>query len=75
MRTKTATRKTTQTRRPVYIVRAKESPDSDRWLSIGAAWDFRDGEGFVVRIQSTPLQWDGSCILVPPLEKGDDEKK
>ena len=62
-------------RRPVYIARAKESPDSDRWLTIGAAWDFKDGEGYVVRIQSTPLQWDGSFILVPPLENGDGDKK
>ncbi len=62
-------------RRPVYIARAKENPDSDRWLTIGAAWDFKDGEGYVIRIQSTPLQWDGSFILVPPLENSDGDKK
>ena len=33
---------------------------------IGAAWTFKEGEGYVVRLTSIPTQWDGSFILVPP---------
>ena len=59
--------------KPVYIARSKEDPDSDRWITVGAAWPFKEGDGYAVRLQSTPVQWDGTFILVPPLEN-DDEK-
>ena len=39
--------------------------------TIGAAWPFREGEGFVVKLHSQPIKWDGDMILVPP--KSDDE--
>jgi hypothetical protein len=34
--------------------------------TIGAAWRFKQGEGYVVRLQMIPVNWDGSCVLVPP---------
>lgn len=62
-----------ESRRPMYNARAKENPESDRWITIGAAWDFKNGDGFAVRLNNTPTNWDGTFILVPPL--ADEEKK
>ncbi len=61
-------------RKPVYIARAKENPDSDRWMTIGACWDFKDGEGYAVRLNALPTNWDGSFILVEPLKDEDNKK-
>ena len=36
--------------------------------TIGAAWEFKEGEGLVVKLHFLPL--DGSFILVPP-KKGE----
>jgi hypothetical protein len=54
--------------KPVFNARAKTSADSDFMITIGAAWEFRDGEGYVVKLQTLPMNWDGSFILVPPRE-------
>lgn len=53
--------------RPIYHARAKQSPDSDYMTTIGAAWQFKEGEGLVVRLHFLPL--DGQFILVPPKER------
>ena len=50
--------------RPIFNVRARASPDSDYMTTIGAAWKFKEGEGYVVKLNFLPL--DGSVILVPP---------
>lgn len=60
-----------EARKPVFIARAKEAPDSDRWMTIGACWDFKDGSGYAVRLNSTPTNWDSTFILVPPLKEED----
>ena len=57
--------------KPQFIVRAKQAPDSEYMQTIGAAWPFREGEGFVVKLHSLPIKWDGDMILVPP--KSEDE--
>lgn len=46
-------------RRPEFIARAKQDPDSDFWVSIGAAWRFKDAdkEGYAVRLHTVPVQW------------------
>jgi hypothetical protein len=54
--------------RPVYNARAKQSPDSGYITTIGAAWEFKEGEGLVVKLHFLPL--DGSFISVPP-KKGE----
>jgi len=54
---------------PVYIARAKVE---NGWITIGAAWKLRSGEdGYSLKLTSTPLNWDGRFILLPPL--GDEE--
>jgi hypothetical protein len=55
-----------QGNKPVFNARAKQEPDSEYMQTIGAAWTFKEGEGYVVRLTSIPTQWDGSFILVPP---------
>lgn len=56
-------------RKPQYIARAKQHPDSEFMQTIGAAWAFREGDGLVVKLQFIPAQnWDGSFILVAPKE-------
>lgn len=51
--------------KPQYVMRAKVGSG---WTTIGACWPLRSGEeGFSVKITSMPLQWDGRCILIPPL--------
>lgn len=59
-------------RKPNYVVRTKQSPDSDFWVTIGAAWKFREGkDGLSLRLHTVPVMWTGECILVPPLEDED----
>lgn len=54
--------------KPAFVARARQVPDKDFMVTIGAAWPFKDGEGFVVKLQQTPIAWDGSFLLVPPKE-------
>jgi hypothetical protein len=54
--------------RPTMIARAPQHPRSSFMLTIGAAWPFKEGEGFVVQLHAEPRIWDGKFILVPPKE-------
>jgi len=57
-------------RKPQYIARAKQHPDSEFMQTIGAAWSFKEGSGLVVKLQFIPANnWDGSFILVEPKEE------
>lgn len=59
-------------RQPDYIVRCKQAPDSEYWITIGAAWTakFKDGsEGFSVKINAAPIGWNGDCLLMPPKDQ------
>jgi len=55
--------------KPALIARAKQSPDSEYWMTIGAAWEFeKDGKTCLsVRLNSIPTNWDHSFVLMPPL--------
>lgn len=54
--------------KPVFRARAKTDPRQDFMVTIGAAWRFKEGEGYVVPLETVPVNWDGSFILVPPKE-------
>lgn len=54
--------------KPAFRARAKIDPAEDHRVTIGAAWPFREGEGYVVRLETIPVNWDGSFLLVPPKE-------
>ena len=55
--------------KPVFNVRARREPDSEYMTTIGAAWKFKQGEGYVVKLHSVPVNWDGSIVLVPPKDE------
>ena len=55
--------------KPVMIARAKHEEDSDYMQTIGAAWDFKEGEGLVVKLNFIPTNWNGDFILVKPKEE------
>lgn len=57
-------------RMPDMIARAKQAPDSEYWMNVGAAWTYTNKDGVVcysVRLNNVPTQWDHSFVLVPPL--------
>jgi hypothetical protein len=54
--------------KPIFNARVRQEPDSEYMTTIGAAWPFREGKGYVVRLHSVPVKWDGSFVLVPPKE-------
>ncbi len=55
--------------KPLYIARARQTPESDVMVTIGAAWPFNQGDGLVVKLQMVPTQWSGDFILVTPKEE------
>jgi hypothetical protein len=56
----------TERPKPVYVARAKVGTG---WVTIGAAWKLKSGEdGFSLKLTTTPLNWDGRFVLLPPLE-------
>jgi hypothetical protein len=55
--------------KPLYIARAKQTPDSEVMVTIGAAWPFNEGDGLVVKLQMVLTQWSGDFILVTPKEE------
>lgn len=54
--------------KPVFHVRARQQPDSEYMMTIGAVWPFREGSGYVVKLHALPVNWNGECILVAPRE-------
>ena len=57
--------------KPVYIARCKQHADSEYMFDIGAAWPWKKGNGYVIKIYATPIGWDGEFILAPPSEKSE----
>jgi hypothetical protein len=54
--------------KPVYIARARQTPESEVMVTIGAAWPFNDSDGLVVKLHMMPTQWSGDFILVTSKE-------
>ena len=56
---------------PDFVARARQSADSEFYMTIGAAWkrtSEKDGKEFLsVKINSQPQNWDGSFLLMEPL--------
>jgi hypothetical protein len=52
-----------------YVVRAPDSNNRGRWVTVGVAFDRKNGEdGFSVKLNTLPVgQWDGTLVLLPPL--------
>lgn len=59
-------------RATVATRRVDGGEDDERVVrTIGAAFSFDKGNGYVVNLNSIPTNWDGSFILVPPREVKD----
>lgn len=52
--------------KPDFIAKCKQAPDSDFFHILGAAWKWKNGDGYVVKLNTIPTNWDGSLILTPP---------
>ena len=53
----------TKGNKPQFIARSKRSEDSDYMQTIGAAWNFKEGEGLVVKLEVVPTDWAASrCV-------------
>ena len=65
---KVATRRQAKEKRqPVFVARARQA-DGKAWLTIGVAWERRDGEpGYSVKLNALPFNFDGTFVLLPPL--------
>jgi len=62
-------RQKAERRKPVYVVRAPDPNARGRWVTLGYAWQRKNGEeGFSVKLNSIPVgNWDGALVLLPPL--------
>jgi hypothetical protein len=62
-----------QGRKPDMIVRAKtgrqDGDQKDIFVTVGAAWAFQNGTGYNLRINSLPVPFDGSLMLVEPKDE------
>ena len=65
--------KAAKTNRRRYTVRAKtgrkDESDRDIFVTVGAAWPFGSGDGFTVRLNTLPVNVDGTLMLVPPKQE------
>ena len=66
-----ANKKVEEKRKPDLVARCKQSPDSDFWITIGAAWTAKigDGTGYSVKLHTVPTHWNGDFLLMPPKEE------
>lgn len=56
-----------------YVVRAPDSRNRGRWVTVGVAFERRRGEGLNVILNTVPVgAWDGSLILLPPIADGEE---
>jgi hypothetical protein len=55
-----------------YTVIKREGQD-DFWVSIGAAFAHKDGDGYNIVLQALPL--DGKIVLRPPKDSNADENE
>lgn len=71
MSTSTEALKKSRRPKPAFNLRAKVG---NGWVNIGAMWPLRSGEeGYSLKLTSIPLQWDGRCVALVPLQNNDEE--
>jgi hypothetical protein len=64
-------------REVAFIVRAPDPNNKGRWITVGAAWERKNGEaGYNVRLNSVPVgAWDGALVLLPPIYPDDEQTR
>ena len=60
--------------KPDFIAKCAQSDNKDYFHTLGAAWKWKNGDGYVVKLHTIPTQWDGSFILATP-KKEDEEQQ
>ena len=74
-------------RKPAFVLRARQAQTAEQmrrreqpfYQQVGAMWpaEWKDKEtgelvqGFSVKINSAPMNWDGDCVAVPYRERPD----
>lgn len=60
---------------PAFVVRAPDSSNRGRWVTVGYAWELRDGGGYSVKLNAIPVgTWDGALVLLPPFAQAEEAK-
>lgn len=59
--------------KPDWVIRARQSPDSDFYVHCGAGWNIQVGGKDAISLKLTvmPVVTDGSFLLLSPKEEGD----
>ena len=75
MATKTAAKKEepkVEKRLPDFIIRCRQSADSEYWQNAGAAWEakFKDGSiGYSIKLNNLPIGFTGDLLMMKPKEQ------
>lgn len=57
-------------RQPKFVVRAPDSSERGRWVTVGYAWELKDSDGLSVKLNTVPVgAWDGALVLLPPFDR------
>ena len=55
---------------PTFNVRAKtgrkDEGGNDIFMTVGAAWEFKNGTGYNLKINALPVGFDGHLMMVEP---------
>ena len=59
--------------KPSFNIRAKtgrkDDQGNDIFMTVGAAWPFNNGNGFNIKINSLPVPFDGTLMMVEPMRE------
>lgn len=57
-----------ESKKPAFVLRAKQAPDSDYWQSCGVAFEanINGAVGYSLKINSLPTDWRGDLLMMPP---------
>lgn len=58
---------------PAYLVRAAHGKDKRFTTRVGAAWNFNDGDGFVLELDFLPLKTTTLILVRPSAEESKEE--
>jgi hypothetical protein len=75
--TRPARRAEPEKREVAFVVRAPDPNNKGRWITVGAAWERKDGQpGYNIRLNSVPVgAWDGALILLPPIAQDEERNE
>ena len=53
-----------------FVLRAKQAPDSEYWMSAGVAFEANIGGevGYSIKLNQLPVNWNGDLLMMRPKE-------